>query len=421
MEALLPISHPQIIFGHEIRQGTIDGIFGLVKLKILPPDDLYIPVLGIHLQNKKFVFPLCRTCAEKLQTHKCHHTEDERALIGVWVTSELNLALQHNYRIMHIFEIWHWPEENRSADLFKGYLKHFFQYKIEGGGFPKDCITEEQKDEYVNGWSQCLGIVLHKSDIVDKPAKRSLGKALVTRMWGKLSQSNNKTHTLFIDQAVDYFDLLLSDKESITDINFVNDEMLEVHYTTNDDFKSVHPFSNVVLAAFITAGARTKLYEHICDLHERLYYIDTDSCVFLSPGPTIKNGLLGELTDEILSTHRVHDSIGIWAGTGAKAYGYSLKRNKDIKTCKVKGITLSHESSEHINLETMRELLMATVDEQVEVTTRHSMRRNKKTKRIYSRDITKRYRVTSDKRVRVPGSFTTLPYGHQDVPEKTQS
>ena len=421
MEAQLPISHPQIIFGHEIKQGTIEGLFGLVKLKILPPKDLFIPVLGIHLQNGKFVFPLCRTCADNLQIHKCHHTEKERALMGVWVTSELELALEYGYRIMYIFEVWHWPEEHRSTDLFKDYLKHFFKYKIEGSGFPKDCITEEQKDKYVAGWVQCLNIKLDKSEIKESPAKRCLGKALVTNLWGKLSQGNHKVHTLFIDQASEYFDLILSDKESVTDINFVNDEMLEVHYTTDSDFGSIHPFSNVVIAAFITAGARKKLYEHICDLHERLYYIDTDSCIFLAPGPTVKDGLLGQLTDEILGTHGVHDSIGVWAGTGAKAYGYALKKNKKIKSCKVKGITLSHESSQHINLETMRHLLLATTDERVEVTAKHSMRRNKKTKRIYSRDITKRYRVTCDKRIRVPGSYLTLPYGHQDAPEKAQS
>jgi hypothetical protein len=79
MEALLPISHPQIIFGPEIKQGSIDGLFGLVKLKILPPKNLFIPVLGIHVQSGKFVFALCRACADSLQNHRCQHTDEERS------------------------------------------------------------------------------------------------------------------------------------------------------------------------------------------------------------------------------------------------------------------------------------------------------------------------------------------------------
>jgi hypothetical protein len=59
MEKEFPLGHPQILFGHEVEQGTIEGIFGLVKLQILPPKDLFIPVLGIHMDSVKFVFPLC--------------------------------------------------------------------------------------------------------------------------------------------------------------------------------------------------------------------------------------------------------------------------------------------------------------------------------------------------------------------------
>jgi hypothetical protein len=419
MVASLPLYHPKIIFGHEIKQGTIDGIFGLVKLNILPPKDLFIPVLGVHMDSGKFVFPLCRTCSEKLQTHKCHHNENQRALQGTWVSSELNLALEYGYKIIHIYEIWHWSEEKRSTDVFKAYLRHFLKYKIEASGYPPGCNTFEQKCEYIKLLYDELGIEIKMEDVEYIAASRLLGKALINHLWGKLSQAPGKTHTLFIDQASELFDLLLSDKECVSDIQFVNDELLEVQYTTDTDFETVHSFSNVVMAAFITAEARIKLYKVICDLGERCYYVDTDSCIFMAPGPQPKNGLIGEMTDEILSTHGVRDCIGVFAGTGPKSYGYALKENKDIKVCKIKGITMSYRILNDLNIDSFKRLLSNDSEETIGITTNHSMRRNKQTKRIYSRNVMKSFRITNDKRVRIPGSFGTLPYGHQDVPEKT--
>jgi hypothetical protein len=303
--------------------------------------------------------------------------------------------------------------------VFKDYLRHFLKYKIEASGYPPGCETLEQKCEYVKLIFEKLGIEINMEDIKHCAAARSLGKALITHLWGKLSQASGKTHTLFIDQPSELFDLILSDKEIVSDIQFVNDDMLEVQYTTHPEFEGVHPFSNVVMAAFITAEARIKLYNVISDLGERCYYIDTDSCIFMAPGPQAENGLLGEMTDEILSTYGVHDTIGKFAGTGPKSYGYMLKCNKDIKVCKIKGITMSHSTLKDLNIDSFVRLLNTDADESIDITTLHSMRRNKQTKRIFSRDIVKSFRVTNDKRVRIPGSFITLPYGHQDVPEKT--
>jgi RNAse (barnase) inhibitor barstar len=116
----------------------------------------------------------------------------------------------------------------------------------------------------------------------------------------------------------------------------------------------------------------------------------------------------------------LHDTIGVLAGTGPKSYGYSLKLHTEIQNCKIKGITLSHKTSQLLNMSTLKDLLLSSENVPIEVTTEHSMRRNKTTKRIFSRDITKKFRVTNDKRIMIKGSFVTLPYGHQDVPEKAE-
>ena len=94
----------------------------------------------------------------------------------------------------------------------------------------------------------------------------------------------------------------------------------------------------------------------------------------------------------------------------------SLRENPHIEVCKVKGITLSFETSKKINLSAIKDLLTAPQDSHIEVTTKNSIRRQKETKRIKACDVTKSFRITNDKRVKVVGSYITLPYGHKDIP-----
>jgi hypothetical protein len=72
-----PILHPMITRGiDECSEIEIKTAFGLIKCKILPPKKLLFPVLPYH--TAKLTFPLCRTCAEKLEDH-FEHDDDERS------------------------------------------------------------------------------------------------------------------------------------------------------------------------------------------------------------------------------------------------------------------------------------------------------------------------------------------------------
>jgi hypothetical protein len=402
----LPVYHPDILFGANVPQ-TIENIFGLVKLKILPPDDLFIPVLGIHTTNGKLVFPLCQKCAEMIYTNKCPHTDDQRALVGVWATPELEEALKNNYTIVQIYEIWNWPTEKQSSHLFDDFMRHFMKYKIEASGFPVDCDTIIEKEKYVELWKEKFNIDLDIDQIRHDPGLRSVTKRACT---------SHRENTLFVDQPGVYFDLLLSDHETVTGVQIVNEEVLEVQYKTDPEFRQVHPFTNVALAAFITAYGRLELYKYIKTLGERCLYVDTDSLIFVGQGPVLGRGLLGDLADEIYSTHKVRDTIQLFCGTGPKSYAYQLKDNSDIKMCKIKGITLNHDTSQKINLQTMCDLLSDMSTSSIEVVTKNSMRREKETKRIKACAATKTFRITNDKRVKVVGTYETLPYGHKDIP-----
>ena len=85
-------------------------------------------------------------------------------------------------------------------------------------------------------------------------------------------------------------------------IEFVNDECIEVYYTIGEGFISGSDKTNVVIAAFMTAHARLKLYSVLERLQTRVLYFNTDSVIFTSQPddwtPTLGD-YLGELTNEL--------------------------------------------------------------------------------------------------------------------------
>lgn len=78
------------------------------------------------------------------------------------------------------------------------------------------------------------------------------------------------------------YELLTSDKvEETNDLNFVNEDVVEVRTVRRDEFEKVSSKANVVIAAFTTAQARMKLYDVLDPLGERVLYYDTDSILYI--------------------------------------------------------------------------------------------------------------------------------------------
>ena len=124
-----PVGHPEKIFSPERYDPEW---FGFVKCQILPPTDLYHPVLPLKIKcgdAQKLLFPLCKTCAMSKNQKKCTHSNDERSFIGTWCTNELNVAIQKGYKIQKIYEVWNFKK--RSNILFKKYVRKFMKIKME--------------------------------------------------------------------------------------------------------------------------------------------------------------------------------------------------------------------------------------------------------------------------------------------------
>jgi len=95
---MYPKGHPRFISqpGHT----DISLYFGLIHCLILPPSQLYHPVLP-YRHAGKLTFPLCAICVQDEmakrpleRSERCPHTDKQRALTSTWCTPELYKAVE---------------------------------------------------------------------------------------------------------------------------------------------------------------------------------------------------------------------------------------------------------------------------------------------------------------------------------------
>jgi len=406
---LYPLGHPQIIF-RDFKDPQ--SYFGLIRATVDPPRGLYFPVLPYKTAAGKLVFTLCRTCAElNNQQGPCTHGREERALTGVWVTTEFNKALNMGYKLTQITEVWHF--ENKSASIFVDYIHTFLKGKQEASGYPSEATDDESRQKYVTDYHANQGIQLDAAKITANPAKRQVSKLCLNSFWGKFAQRSNLTQTKIVTKPEEFLNLLFSAKHKVKYFSFINDRTALVQWCYGDDGHSPpNKVDNIFIAAFTTAYARLKLYSELEKLQHRVFYYDTDSIIYVTrPGETpLPMGVyLGDLTDELGG-----DTIKEFVSAGPKSYAYQTKNQKKV-VMRVKGITQTHECCERVNFDSLTDLVEGYVQNtergRVLEVPQHNIVRNKEGFVLRNVSFTKKFRVVFDKRRLLDGG-DTLPFGY---------
>ena len=441
------MGHPQIITENF---ADISTYFGLIKCTILPPRGLLHPVLP-YRTPENLMFPLCKTCADTKNQNPCTHTDQERAICGTWCHVEVVKAIEKGYVVLNLHEVWHWEET--SDELFKEYVNTFLKIKQEASGYPPDCVTDEQKQRYIDRYYEREGIRLDPNEIVYNPGLRYLAKLMLNSLWGKLlfhkpltlvssvvrsssyptvsgsipergiyefsflilgkfAQRLNLTKTKRVTEPKELYFYLDSDQYVVKDTQLVNDETVEIQYFEKEGFVEENKKVNIVIAAFTTAYARLKLYDLLDLLQERVLYYDTDSVVYVhepgKPDPPLGD-YLGDLTDELNGGY-----ITTFMSGGPKNYGYVTNTGEAI--LKIRGISLTYDATLTLNIGTMRDLVDSYVldgdrHEKVTINIPYKITRDKKEKNIVTKRTKKDYRVVYNKRV-VKENYETVPYGY---------
>uniref|UniRef100_A0ABM5FV71 DNA-directed DNA polymerase n=1 Tax=Pogona vitticeps TaxID=103695 RepID=A0ABM5FV71_9SAUR len=403
-----PLGHPKIIFENFEH---VSAYFGFVKAKISPPRGLFFPVLPTRVGGK-LMFVLCATCAESRQRNPCKHTDEERALMGTWCTIELNVAIKKGYKVLKIFEVWHF--ESRSADLFSNYIELHLRHKQEASGYPAWCVSEGDKNKYIDDYKKKEGISLRKDKIAVNPAKRQIAKLFLNSLWGKFGQRTNLPNTQVVREPDEYFNLLFSESYTVSMFEFLADDAVCVTWKHEADRLATKGRKNEFIACFTTAYARLELYNLLDKLQDRVLYHDTDSVIFVQREGEWKPPLgdyLGDLTSEVPEGLHITEYVS----GGPKTYGYKLS---DGSACmKVKGITLNVANSEKINFDSLRDLVFTYDSDNRDGSSREivveqpGIVRDKCQWLIHTKLLRKTQKVVYDKRVIVE-DFKTLPYGY---------
>jgi len=403
---LYPVGHPEIILPTvgQLRSPITEHYYGLNKVKVLPPRHLYLPVLPSHINNK-LVFTLCRTCAETTnQTAKCRHNIEERALVGVWTTPELEKAVQLGYKILDVYEIWHYPQT--SSTLFERYVQTYLQLKQEASGWPTWCQTPEDRQRYLDDYERHEGIRLREDRIEVNPGLRALAKQMLNSLWGKMAQNPSLPTTEYVDSPCRFAELMFGGRVDVKHLLLISEDLVQMQYDKKEMFGKESAFASVVHADFVTAFARLTLYGHLEQLQDRVLYFDTDSIIYVTrPGEsTLPLGdYLGDLTSELPPG----DSIQKFVSTGPKSYGYQTRQGKSEIKCK--GIPLNVTSTERVNFESMVALVTGQ-EHAIQVMLPHRIRRDPKRRQLQTVDQEKVFQVVYDKRVR--RGVKTVPYGY---------
>jgi len=181
------------------------------------------------------------------------------------------------------------------------------------------------------------------------------------------------------------------------------------------------PNTDEVIGSFVTAGARIHLYAYLDKLQERVIYTDTDSVIYIQNDdahPLIEcEDKLRSMTNELQPGEFIEEFVS----GGPKNYAYRVgNRTDSVKTpktvCKIRGITLNYSTSQLVNFNIIRDMILnkGRPGEVVTINMDKKIKRKKKEGRvqILSEAEDKIYRVSFFKRIRLHEN-NSVPFGYQ--------
>ena len=413
-----PIGHPTRLCGPELQRSnpTLENFEGVVKCKVLPPTNLRIPLLPYRSKSGKLTFPLCGRCLEKgCEVGVCTCTQEERALVGTWLTPELKAAEAVGYKILEFYEVLHYPSTTQynpktgEGGIMASYVNCFMKLKLEASGYPPNVRTEDEKEEYIRFIKENEGIELDPEKIEYNPGLRATAKIILNSHWGKFSQRPDKATKKFVSTNQEFLEIIASPKNEVREIIHVNDDVLFVDYKPSQGYAESSPTSNVIVGGYVTTYGRLELYKYLSRLGENVLYCDTDSVIFKkrvgSYSPEISQ-LVGGMTDELDGEYIVE-----FIANGPKNYAYKTSSGREC--IKVKGFRFSDKVASQLTFDKLREIALIDQEKVLEVVDNVRFVKELNTLQVCTvTGGTKTYRKVLDKRV-FDKEGNSIPFGYR--------
>ena len=346
---------------------------GVCQGRVLPPDNLFVPCLA-HKMDGKLLFCLYRTCASngQMQRIRCSHNERERSWIDVYTSIDNERALLMGYKILEYKEIWHY--HGGGGKVFRDFILNIVKRKTECSGFPRNCNSDQSKEDYIQNLKKQCSIDLRVDDIRKDPAGPYLNKIMANSVWGKWAPNPSTQSSLTTCGTIrEYHEKLLIGR--VKRVSLVSKNLMQVEMRCDRSIESENRESNnnrsglggrnTIVGAFVTATVRDLMYSrYLSKLKpDQLLYTDTNSVIvyFNKNNPlhveVPTSDMLGNLKDEYGETFSNHPNwyIHEFMVFGPKMYqlilrdldsgkvvrwdktmkGISMKGNMDLLSVKV--------------------------------------------------------------------------------------
>ncbi|XP_022794113.1 uncharacterized protein LOC111332905 [Stylophora pistillata] len=234
---LYSVGHPVILSEPENQDPSV--YYGLLKVDMLPPAELFHPVLPYRRKmssgSYKLTFPICAKCVEEesakpilARSFSCTHTDTERCLRGTWCSPELNKVIALGYRVLRIHNVWHFDESQQG--LFAPYVNTWLKIKQESAGYSAWCQDNSDRVHYVDDYRPKEGIELDPTKITKNPGRKAVAKLMLNSFWGKFGQQTNKSQTEQLTEVRDLLEILDDPLVNVQDIRILSPEIVEVVY-----------------------------------------------------------------------------------------------------------------------------------------------------------------------------------------------
>ena len=322
--------------------------FGIVCVTVIPPKDLYHPVLVAWNED-------AQKCVASLR--------DEDHVELTTTSIELVTALRHGYELVQIHR---YDQYTRTPSLWREKILDFYLEKMLNSGPPP---PEDELEEFIQKWDERFDIgdqirkTIQEGRWGNFPARKQTAKIMINSAWGKHAQRPIMPEAGIYDfsqdmeKIHDFFQNLTSRVYSFKEaIPLGEDKMM---YRYQKDGASANPDLHggyLPAALFVPAYGRLQLWEQLHKLGKRVLMCDTDSIVYVrDPNDyNIPQGdMLGEWEVEKIDSK--NGGIRTFVGLGPKTYG--IKTWAGATSIKAKGLSLNLATSRAVNFESMEAMV----------------------------------------------------------------
>jgi G:T-mismatch repair DNA endonuclease (very short patch repair protein) len=184
--------------------------FGVAKVDVVPPKNLYIPLLPDRT-NGKLLFHLNPMYAK------------------TYSSVELRRALELGYKITKIHAA---AEYEQFTGLMKEYVEKFVRVKIQCSGVLNDDQCKSINDTHA---AMGLNINIVASETQDNPGKRQVANILLNSLWGKFGQRPNIKQCKFLNKYNDFVRNMTDATIVPMSWDIIGENMLEFAYAEDTE------------------------------------------------------------------------------------------------------------------------------------------------------------------------------------------